>query len=155
VPNPETRLEELVIKLGERDHRLTPQRLAVLKEMGEVLEVGVNGGSNRYDGNRPYPHPHLICTECGATEDLEVRALNGIPRQVAQDHRLPDCEPPARLFWYLPQVSGWRSLGACVVCGSILVLWSAQPVNGDVSPLFGASFSVIHLRSRADTGQRI
>jgi Fur family peroxide stress response transcriptional regulator len=123
VPDPETRLEELVIKLRERNCRLTPQRLAVLKvlaaseghpsveqvyerikpdfpmtslatvyntvtllkEMDEVLELGFNGGSNRYDGNRPYPHPHLICTECGAIEDLEVGALNGIPRQVAQD----------------------------------------------------------------------
>ncbi len=123
MPDPETRLEELITRLRERDHRLTPQRLAVLKvlaasdghpsveqvyerikpdfpmtslatvyktvtllkEMDEVLELGFNGGSNRYDGNKPYPHPHLVCTKCGAIEDLEVDALNGIPRQVAQD----------------------------------------------------------------------
>ena len=36
----------------------------LLKELGEVLELGFPDGSNRYDGNKPYPHPHVICTEC-------------------------------------------------------------------------------------------
>jgi Fur family peroxide stress response transcriptional regulator len=123
VPDPDTRLKELVAKLKERNHRLTPQRLAVLKilaageghpsveriyeqirpdfpttslatvyktvtllkEMDEVLELGFNNGGNRYDGSKPYPHPHLICTQCGAIQDLEVDALSDIPRQVAQD----------------------------------------------------------------------
>ena len=123
MPDPDTRLKELVAKLKERNHRLTPQRLAVLKilaageehpsieriyeqirpdfpmtslatvyktvtlfkEMDEVLELGFNNGSNRYDGSKPYPHPHLICTQCGAIEDLEADALRDIPRQVAQD----------------------------------------------------------------------
>lgn len=123
MPDPDTRLKELVAKLKERNHRLTPQRLAVLrilaageehpsieriyeqirpdfpmtslatvyktvtlfKEMDEVLELGFNNGGNRYDGSKPYPHPHLICTQCGAIEDLEVDALRGIPHQVAQD----------------------------------------------------------------------
>ena len=123
MPDPETRLEELVTKLRERDHRLTPQRMAVLKtlavsaghpsveqiyerikpdfpmtslatvyktvtllkEMDEVLELGFGDGSNRYDGNKPYPHPHLVCTQCGAIENLEVDALSDIPQQVAQD----------------------------------------------------------------------
>ena len=123
MPDPDTRLKELVAKLKERNHRLTPQRLAVLKilaageehpsieriyeqirpdfpmtslatvyktvtlfkEMDEVLELSFNNGGNRYDGSKPYPHPHLICTQCGAIEDLEVDALRGIPHQVAQD----------------------------------------------------------------------
>jgi Fur family peroxide stress response transcriptional regulator len=123
VPDPDTRLKELVAKLKEGNHRLTPQRLAVLrilaaseghpsveqiyerirpdfpttslatvyktvtllKEMDEVLELSFNNGGNRYDGSKPYPHPHLICTQCGAIGDLEVDALSDIPRQVAQD----------------------------------------------------------------------
>ena len=123
MPDPDTRLKELVAKLKERNHRLTPQRLAVLKilaageehpsieriyeqirpdfpmtslatvyktvtlfkEMDEVLELSFNNGGNRYDGSKPYPHPHLICTQCGAIEDLEADALRDIPRQVAQD----------------------------------------------------------------------
>ena len=38
--------------------------VALLKEMGEVLELGFSDDSNRYDGSRPYPHPHLICIKC-------------------------------------------------------------------------------------------
>jgi Fur family peroxide stress response transcriptional regulator len=83
----------LVTRFRERGHRLTPQRiallrliaaseghpsafglyeqikeqfpttslatvyktLAVLKDMGEVLELGFSDDDNRYDGNRPYP----------------------------------------------------------------------------------------------------
>jgi Fur family peroxide stress response transcriptional regulator len=42
-----------------------------LKEMGEVLELTLSGGS-RYDGRNPSPHSHLRCTVCGAIEDLEI-----------------------------------------------------------------------------------
>jgi Fur family peroxide stress response transcriptional regulator len=48
--------------------------LALLKEIGEVYEIDFHDDS-RYDGNRPEPHPHLICTRCGkivdGTMDLE------------------------------------------------------------------------------------
>lgn len=50
--------------------------VALLKEMGEVLELGFADGSNRYDGNRPTPHPHLICTRCGEIQDLDVPGLD-------------------------------------------------------------------------------
>ncbi len=46
--------------------------VTLLKEMGEVLELEFSGSSNRYDGNRPYPHPHLICTRCGSVIDPDV-----------------------------------------------------------------------------------
>ncbi|MFZ5917446.1 MAG: Fur family transcriptional regulator [Chloroflexota bacterium] len=46
--------------------------LAILKEMGEVLELGFSDGSNRYDGKRPRPHPHLICIRCRDVEDVDV-----------------------------------------------------------------------------------
>ena len=59
--------------------------VTLLKEMGEVLELGFGDGSNRYDGNKPYPHPHLICTQCGEIRDLEVPALSDILDQVSQD----------------------------------------------------------------------
>jgi Fur family peroxide stress response transcriptional regulator len=48
--------------------------LALLKELGEVFEIDFRNDS-RYDGNRPEPHPHLICTSCrkivDGTMDLE------------------------------------------------------------------------------------
>lgn len=48
--------------------------LALLKEHGEVLELaseGTAGPGCRYDGRRPRPHPHFICTRCGKISDPE------------------------------------------------------------------------------------
>jgi len=141
--HPQTRFEELVAKLREREYRLTPQRIAllrllaasdghpsasqlyeqikdqfpttslatvyktlnVLKEIGEVLELGFSGDDNRYDGNRPYPHPHLICIRCQKILDPEVSLAQSLIQEVAQSsgyqivgHRLdfyglcPDCQ---------------------------------------------------------------
>ena len=42
--------------------------LVLLKEEGEVLEINLRDES-RYDGNKPYPHPHLICQHCGKIID--------------------------------------------------------------------------------------
>ena len=36
--------------------------VTLLKEMDEVLELGFADRGSRYDGNRPIPHPHLVCT---------------------------------------------------------------------------------------------
>ncbi len=38
--------------------------LALLKEMGEVLELGFSNDDNRYDGRLPLPHAHIICIKC-------------------------------------------------------------------------------------------
>jgi Fur family peroxide stress response transcriptional regulator len=141
--DPESRLEMLTQKLRQRDYRLTPQRLAVLKilvrsdehpsveqiydqvkvgfpmtslgtvyktitmlkEMGEVLELGFSDDSNRYDGKKPYPHPHLICVKCKNIVDPEINTLGILPQEVAEktgyqivSHRLdfygicPNCQ---------------------------------------------------------------
>lgn len=45
--------------------------VALLKELNQVLELGFSAWGSRYDGNRPYPHPHVICTQCGAIADPE------------------------------------------------------------------------------------
>ena len=58
--------------------------IATLKEMGEVLELGFPNGSNRYDGNKAYPHTHLICVKCQDIKDPEVEDLEILPKQVAQ-----------------------------------------------------------------------
>ncbi len=46
--------------------------IALLKEIGEILELGFGDDGSRFDGRRPYPHPHLICTRCGSILDSEV-----------------------------------------------------------------------------------
>ena len=138
----QTRFEKLMNKLREREYRLTPQRVALLrllsmseghpsaaqlydqlrdqfpttspgtiyktlnllKDLDEVLELGFSDDDNRYDGNKPYPHPHLICVRCRNIMDPEVSIAQDMVQQVAQQsgyqiisHRLdfygicPDC----------------------------------------------------------------
>ena len=45
--------------------------LALLKEMNQVLEIDLRDDS-RYDGNRPDPHPHLICMKCNKIVDGDL-----------------------------------------------------------------------------------
>jgi len=118
----QARLDEMITSLKEQGHRLTPQRMAVLKilaadeghpsveqiyervktdfpmtslatiyktvtllkEMGEVLELGFSDDSNRYDGNKPYPHPHLICVKCRSIVDPKVATLSELRQEVAR-----------------------------------------------------------------------
>lgn len=139
----EDRLSRILTKVKERDFRLTPQRLAIirtlvagtdhpsvddvyrevrirfpttsiatvyktitlLKELNEVLELGFPDGSNRYDGNKPYPHPHAICTKCRKIMDPEISSVDELSEEMKQKtgytisfHRLdffglcPDCQ---------------------------------------------------------------
>ena len=37
---------------------------SLLKSLGEVLGLGFPDGSNRYDGNKPDPHPQVVCVQC-------------------------------------------------------------------------------------------
>ena len=112
--NPRVRFEQLIAKLKERQYRITPQRvelirliaaseghpsasqlynqikvqfptmslatvyktLDLLKEVGEVLEIGLRDDSH-YDGNKPYPHPHLICMKCQKIMDGELDVAVG------------------------------------------------------------------------------
>lgn len=46
--------------------------ISLLKEVGEILELGFGDDSSRFDGRKPYPHPHLVCTNCGTIMDTEV-----------------------------------------------------------------------------------
>jgi Fur family transcriptional regulator, peroxide stress response regulator len=57
--------------------------LAVLKETGDVLEVGFGNHPSRFDGNNLSPHAHLICRDCGEIIDImENRNLSEFSRQV-------------------------------------------------------------------------
>jgi Fur family transcriptional regulator, peroxide stress response regulator len=114
------RYNQIVLKLKENNHKLTPQRLAVvkilvqneghpnietifdqlqkdfptmslatvyrnvmlLKSLGEVLEIGFPDGSNRYDGKKPYPHPHVICVRCKNIIDPDLNTLQDLTEEV-------------------------------------------------------------------------
>jgi Fur family peroxide stress response transcriptional regulator len=58
--------------------------VTLLKELGEVLELGFGDGSNRYDGNKPYPHPHLVCIACKKIIDPPIDALNEMAEEMAR-----------------------------------------------------------------------
>ncbi len=56
----------------------------LLKEIGEILEIGFADGRNRYDGLKPYPHPHLICMKCKAIIDPKLSNLDHLTSEVEQ-----------------------------------------------------------------------
>jgi Fur family peroxide stress response transcriptional regulator len=57
--------------------------VALLKEIGELLELGMRDGSSRYDGNKPWPHSHVICTQCKNIVDYEELPLDKLSRDAA------------------------------------------------------------------------
>jgi Fur family peroxide stress response transcriptional regulator len=59
--------------------------VALLKQENEVLEISFPDGSNRYDGNKPYPHPHLICTRCKKIIDPDLSSLEDLAKEVANE----------------------------------------------------------------------
>ena len=79
--------------------------VTLLKKLGEVMELGFVDDSNRYDGARPYPHPHLVCMKCKKILDPEIPTLSKLSKELAQrtgyhilNHRLdffgicPQCQ---------------------------------------------------------------
>jgi Fur family peroxide stress response transcriptional regulator len=61
------------------------KNIALLKELGEALELGFTDGSNRYDGNRPYPHPHLVCIRCKKIIDPDLSSLADVTAQLSKE----------------------------------------------------------------------
>jgi Fur family peroxide stress response transcriptional regulator len=57
----------------------------LLKQLNEVLELGFPDGSNRYDGNKPYPHPHVICTKCKKINDPNLGSLQDLTNEVIKE----------------------------------------------------------------------
>jgi Fur family peroxide stress response transcriptional regulator len=121
--DPGKRFETIIQKLRANGHKITPQRLAIvkilakseghpsvenihgqikkdfpttslatvyknivtIKSLGEVLELGFPDGSNRYDGNKPHPHPHVICIKCKKIVDPHLDSLDEMKKEVAME----------------------------------------------------------------------
>jgi len=79
--------------------------LNVLKDLGEVNEMGFGSGDNRYDAIHRSPHPHLVCMQCNRIVDADAAPLSAVDRDLAAStgfqivsHRLeffgicPDCQ---------------------------------------------------------------
>jgi len=63
------------------------RNILLIKSLGEVLELGFPDGSNRYDGHRPYPHPHVICVKCKKILDPDLDSLDEMKKEVARATR--------------------------------------------------------------------
>jgi len=61
------------------------RNIVLIKSLGEVLELGFPDGSNRYDGNKPYSHPHVICIECKAILDPDLDSLDDMKKEVSSE----------------------------------------------------------------------
>ena len=59
--------------------------VSLLKQIDELLEISFPDGSNRYDGNKPYPHPHVICTRCKKIIDPDLSGLEDMTKEVAKE----------------------------------------------------------------------
>ena len=59
------------------------KNILLIKSLGEVLELGFPDGSNRYDGNKPHPHPHVICIKCKKIVDSDLESLDEMKKEVA------------------------------------------------------------------------
>ena len=60
------------------------RNVMLIKSLGEVLELGFPDGSNRYDGSKPYPHPHVICVRCRKIIDPDLKTLQDMTQEVAR-----------------------------------------------------------------------
>ena len=58
----------------------------LIKSLGEVLELGFADGSNRYDANKPYPHPHVVGVKYERIVDPDLDSLRDMPAEVETEN---------------------------------------------------------------------
>ena len=83
-PSVETIYQQVKVDFPTTSLATIYKTVTLLKEMGEVLELGFADTASRYDGKRPYAHPHVICTGCGAIVDPEYEGMSQMAEQMAR-----------------------------------------------------------------------
>jgi len=58
--------------------------IAQLKALSQVMELEFSGLGNRYDGARPFAHPHLLCESCGKVADPGVLDVEAVAAEMAR-----------------------------------------------------------------------
>jgi Fur family peroxide stress response transcriptional regulator len=140
LPDSITRFDAMISGLKERNYRLTPQRvelvrliaaseghpsaaqlyariksqfptmsqatvyktLALLKEMDQVLEIELHD-DRHYDGNRPEPHPHLICLQCNKITDGEIEIDLSSIKKMEQSSGFQIIRPQISFYGLCPE----------------------------------------------------
>jgi Fur family peroxide stress response transcriptional regulator len=82
-PNVEKIFERLQDSFPTMSLATVYRNIMLFKSFGEVLELGFPNGSNRFDGNKPYPHPHVICIRCQKIIDPDLGSLEDMTAEVA------------------------------------------------------------------------
>jgi len=88
-------------KFPTMSHATVYKTLALLKEMDQVLEIDLRDDSH-YDGNRPEPHPHLICIKCNKIIDGDVSLDQKSLRKLAQVSGYKILRPQISLYGLCP-----------------------------------------------------
>lgn len=81
-PSVERVFEQVQVDFPTTSLATVYKTVSLLKELGEILEISFADGRNRYDGHKPYPHPHLICLKCKTIMDPEISDLNILTTEV-------------------------------------------------------------------------
>ena len=82
-PSVESIYEQLKTDFPTMSLATVYRNIMTIKSLGEVLELGFPDGSNRYDGKKPYPHPHVICVQCRKIIDPDLITLKDMTAEVA------------------------------------------------------------------------
>jgi Fur family transcriptional regulator, peroxide stress response regulator len=104
-PSVEQIFEEVKIDFPTTSLATVYKTVALLKRLNQVLELGFPDGSNRYDGKKPFDHPHIMCIKCKKILDPELFSLDTLKAELGkktgfkiQHHRLyffgicPSCQ---------------------------------------------------------------
>ena len=102
-PNAEQIYERMKANFPTTSLATIYKTLTLLKDLGEVLELNFASVCSRYDGNKPYPHPHVICTKCGQILDPEFEAVAGISQEIARQTGYQITHQQLNFFGLCPQ----------------------------------------------------
>ena len=84
-PSAESIYEQLIADYPTMSPATVYKTINLLKKNGEILELEFSEMSNRYDGNKPYPHPHMICTQCGAIVDPPMHDFEKLKSKMMEE----------------------------------------------------------------------
>ena len=89
--------EEIKKKFPTMSHATVYKTLTLLKDINQVFEINLRGDSH-YDGNRPEPHPHLICTNCNKIMDAEMVIDQKVLRKLEEESGFVIVRPQVSLY---------------------------------------------------------
>jgi Fur family peroxide stress response transcriptional regulator len=75
--------------------------LALLKELNQVVEIELRD-DRHYDGNRPQPHPHLVCLKCSRILDAELDLEPATLRRLEENSGFRISRPQIKLYGLCP-----------------------------------------------------